>query len=373
MEQKKVGVLTFHASHNYGSCLQAYALQTTLKKLGVQPEIINFRTARQKDAYAVFTKRKGLKYLLKNAARLLYYASLKKRHQLFENFIKKEYRLSPQEYATAEELETVAFDYQAVIAGSDQIWNPRPADFDWAYYLPFVKDVKKISYAPSFGPFFGNEQNDKTQQIVEKINKFHAVSVREAQGKAYLQQHTDKDITVTLDPTLLLTKEDWMPLVKSEPIVQGDYIFLYTLFSSPEINQIAKRLSKKLNTKVVVSNFSNQYDVITPYKKHFDTGPKEFLNLIYHAKFVLVTSFHGTVFSVLFEKPFLAINGDKDNRISNLLALTGLTDRTVHVDDVEEKAVLPIDFSAAESGLQKEREKSLAFLKNALELNDDDM
>ena len=120
--------------------------------------------------------------------------------------------------------------------------------------------------------------------------------------------------------------------------------------------------------KVVVSNFTNQYDVISSYKKKFDAGPKEFLNLIYNAKFVLVTSFHGTVFSILFKKPFFAINGENDNRISTLLNLSNLESRTVNFSNVSEKikTAFDIDYDVAMQGIEKERERSIKYLKNAL-------
>ena len=137
--KKDVGILTFHASHNYGSCLQAYALQKTVDKLGVSSEIINFRTDKQKDMYAVFTKRKGLKYLFKNLTHLLYYFPLKRKHKNFENFITNSYALSSNEYKTSKELEEASLPYNTFIVGSDQIWNPIPKDFDWAYFFTVYK------------------------------------------------------------------------------------------------------------------------------------------------------------------------------------------------------------------------------------------
>ncbi|MBQ8658547.1 MAG: polysaccharide pyruvyl transferase family protein [Clostridia bacterium] len=371
---KKVGILTFHASHNYGSCLQAYALQTTLKSLGVYPEIINFRTSRQKELYAVFTKKKGIMRFLKNLTHLLYFSSFKSKHNKFECFIKDEYVLSKKEYVSLNELEEEIFDYDVFLAGSDQIWNPFPSDFDWAYYLPFVRDVPKISYAPSFGPAIRKTDDERMKSLPERVANFSHISVREPQAKAYLESYVTKEVSVVLDPTLLLNKNEWLQLVDKTPIVKGDYIFLYTLYATPVINKIAKRLSKKWKIKVVVSNVSNQHDAINSFKKQFSTGPKEFLNLIYYAKFVLVTSFHGTVFSVLFEKPFFAINGEKDNRIFNLLSITGLKDRTVNLANVQEKAntAFQIDFSSVEKGLQKERRISFDFLRKALELGTDE-
>ncbi len=366
--RKKVGIITFHASHNYGSCLQAYAMQEILKKLEFDPEIINFRTDRQKDMYTVFTKRKGLKYILKNLTHLFYFFPLRKKYKKFEEFINGEYVLSAKEYSNCSQLEMEQFNYDAFIAGSDQIWNPLPRDFDWAYYLTFVKEKPKIAYAPSFGPFFGKSDKEKLKEIIKQVETFNSVSVREEKTIEYLKEYSDRDISLVLDPTLLLEQNDWLKLIDKKPIVKGEYILLYTLFSNPEINKIAKKLSKKLKMKVVTTNFSNQYDVFTPYKKLFGTGPKEFLNLLYNAKFVLATSFHGTVFSILFNKPFLVVNGDKDNRISTLLSIANLTERTVNLQNVDkkEKIALDVSFEGAQENIRLKREESIEYLKTAL-------
>lgn len=367
---KKVSIMTFHASHNYGSCLQAYALQNVIKALNYDCEIINFRTDRQKDLYTVFTKRKGIKYLLKNCAHLLYYRALKKKYNRFEDFIHNFLALSEKEYSTLTELENASFDYDFFVAGSDQIWNPIPADFDWAYYLPFVHDKKKIAYAPSLGPLSTTEKIHEEQKIKEFIKQFDVISVREITSaeKLHALVGEEFDISLVLDPTLLLSRDKWKNLIKEEPIIKDDYILLYTLFSNPTINKIAKKLSKHLKMPVVTTNFSNQYDVFTCYKKKFDVGPLEFLNLLYNSKFVLATSFHGTVFSVLFEKPFFAIDGDKDARIAYLLKKCDLENRAINLSNTDEKLFTAFDvyFDKAKVALAEEREHSLVFLKKAL-------
>lgn len=367
---KNWGILTFHASHNYGSCLQAYALQTALDNLGAENEIINFRTDRQKDLYAIFTKRKGVKYWIKNCAHLLYYKSLKYKYNNFENFINNDLKLSSKEYQTINDLKDANFSYKGIIAGSDQIWNPVPADFDWAYYLPFIKEIKKISYAPSLGQLLSTGDNETKKRIAQYIQDFSNLSVREIGAAKAIEKIAQRQAEIVLDPTLLLSKEKWENVIEKQSIVNGKYIFLYTLFSTPVINKIAKRVAKRLKMPIVVSNFSNQYDVFTSFKKKYMAGPKEFLNLIYNAKLVLTTSFHGTAFSINLKKPFLAIGGEKDARICNILSLTGLNNRTISMDDFDEKMekVFDLNWEETDRLLEKEREKSLAFLKNALDL-----
>ena len=372
---KKVSILTFHASHNYGSCLQAYALQDIITGLNFDCEIINFRTDRQKDLYTVFTKRKGVKYILKNAAHLLHWRALYEKYNRFEDFICHYLPLSDKEYHTLTELENQNFDTDFFVVGRDQIWNPIPADFDWAYYLPFVHDKKKISYAPSLGQLSSTGTKAQEEKIKHLVSQFDVVSVRERGSVERLKAllGNDVNISLVLDPTLLLSTKKWKELIDETPLVQGEYILLYTLFSNPMINKIAKKFSKVLKMPIVITNFSNQYDIFTPYKKKFNVGPLEFLNLLYHSKFVLATSFHGTVFSILFNKPFFAIDGIKDARIEHLLKTCELEDRSIDLSNFEEKVLtsLEISFDKVDDLLNEERNRSLAFLKNALEVDEE--
>ena len=148
----KVGIITFHGAHNYGSALQVYALQKVITdKLYYPCEIIDFRTEAQKDQYRPLTKRKGVKYFLKNLYFLLYYTERKKKYDLFEEFISEYLKLSDVQYDTEEKLERSDLSYSHYISGSDQIWNTVPNDASMMYFLPFVKKGKKIAYAPSFG------------------------------------------------------------------------------------------------------------------------------------------------------------------------------------------------------------------------------
>ncbi len=365
---KRTATITFHASHNYGSVLQSYALQQTAYSLGYQNEIINLRTDRQKDLYTVFTKRRGLKYLLKNASHLLYYRPLKTKYERFEEFIKDKLVCTDKEYKTLDELKAESFDYDAYIAGSDQIWNPVPADFDWSYYLPFVNGKRKIAYAPSFGQLASTGDDNTILKIGEYVKDFDFLSVRDTKAAENIKKITQRNSEVVLDPTLLLKREEWEKLLPENRTVKGKYIFFYTLFADTEILKMVKMLSGKLKLPVVVSNFSNQYDVFTSYKKIFYAGPLEFLDLVRNAEFVITSSFHGTVFSLLFNKPFFAIRGDKDARISELLKTVGLEDRSVNIENIEKKAeaAFNIDFSEAEISLKEKRESSIGFLKEAL-------
>lgn len=365
---KKVGIITFHAAHNYGSNLQAFSLQKAVSRLGFDCEIINFRTERQKDQYRPLTQRKGLKYLVKNTYFLLNYKSRKKKYNNFENFINSKFILSKKEYNSLEELTQAPLDYDYYISGSDQIWNTTPNDADDSYFLPFVKSGKKIAYAPSFGQF--SDINHK-EKVSEFLSTYDVLSTREEYGEKLIMDLIGKQAPVMPDPTLLTPKEEWEAMIPNA-VCEGDYMFFYTLFASKEMIDIVKTVSKNLNLPVVISNVSNQYEIFSGFKKIRYAGPLEFLSLLKNAKFVCVTSFHGAVFSILLHKPFFAINGLKDNRINTLLESTGLLDRAVTKNNLTDKLKNPfeIDFVKSDEKIFDLRKKGEEFLSTALEVED---
>lgn len=365
---KNTATITFHASHNYGSVLQAYALQNVIESFGFENEIINLRTARQVDLYTVLTKRRGIKYIFKNASHLLYYNKLKIRYARFEDFINNKLKLTAKTFTSIDDIKKANLKYDCFIAGSDQIWNPVPSDFDWSYYLPFVKEGKRIAYAPSFGQLASQGNSETVRQIEQYLKDFDFISVREKGAQKNVEKILGISPEIVLDPTLLLNVSSWDKLIKKEPVIKGDYIFLYTLFADKEIIKIAKNISVLLNMPIVTSNFSNQFDVFTPFKKVFDAGPEEFLSLVKNAKLVLSSSFHGTVFSIIFHTPFFAIRGNTDARISNLLLGTGLECRTIDINDFVQKSneAFLIDFKIADKNIIDLKKKSKSFLENAI-------
>lgn len=365
---KTTATITFHASHNYGSVLQAYALQKKIKALGYENEIINFRTERQKDLYTVFTKRKGFRYVLKNLSHAMFYKQLKCKYDRFEDFILNELQTTKKEYKTIEEIEKDSLEYDSYISGSDQIWNPMPADFDWAYYLPFVKEGKKISYAASFGQSAAIGNVDIQSKIKKYLELYDWISVREKGSADNVKMLIGRDAETVLDPTLLLSANEWDKVASQEKQIQGEYIFLYTLFATKEIMDIAKYFSKSLGLKVVVSNFSNNIDVFNSFVKKYDCGPREFLWYIKNASLILTSSFHGSVFSVIYQKPFFSIGGKDDARINTLLELSGLSDRSLTAENMTKKIkkTFDIDYSSTLQIYNSAIEDSIKFLRKAL-------
>lgn len=361
---KKVGCITFHASHNYGSVLQAYALQEFIQSnfKNVDYKILNFRSQKQKDIYSIFPKKASLKHRI---FFLFNYKKLKNKYENFENFINKKLNLT-QEFDD-ENINESRFDFDCYISGGDQIWNTTCFDFSWLYYLPFVKKAKKISYAVSLGPkqlSFSEQEKEKIKSYVESYNQ---LSLREIESINQLEKLDLKGMQQNIDPVLLLNKDDWTKII-GERIEKSPYIFLYILNGDLQAYSFAKRLSKLTQKKVILTKPVCKKDFFHNFTNRFDCGPMEFLNYIYYADAVISTSFHGCVFASVFERPLFTLNADKDNRRKYFLEKYGLEERNINFnandDDVLE-LLKNCDYKKFKRNVKIEQGTSLEYLKNA--------
>lgn len=371
---KKVGIITFHASHNYGSMLQAYALQQVVLSMGYDCEIINFRSIAQKEMYMPIFMRgtlygKCVRFIIQAP----YALGILKKYRLFEKFLKEDLILSSKEYNTLKDLENADFSYDYYISGSDQIWNVHINDFNYAYFLSFVKSGKCIAYAPSMGPDLSISIYGDTCKISDLLGKYTALSVREIKGAKYIESICNKPIATVLDPTLLLDSTIYEKLINNKPLIKGEYIFLYSPQYNERVYEMAYKLGKKYNQKVVISQGLRTKEEMLKWGRklriYAAVGPKEFLNLCKNASIICCDSFHAVVFSILFKKCFFVLDGMNDNRISNLLQITNLQDRSFTLSDDFLTAPLQIDFTDAFNYLEIEKIKSLNWLKQNLSNN----
>lgn len=333
----KIGIITFHASFNYGSMLQAYALLRVLENMGHDTEIINFRSHASKQLYHYpinfnikgYSKIRLLLYYLKH---LPNYIREIKKWNLYNNFLNEDLKIT-KEFNTIDQLKHYDFGYDSLFIGSDQIWNINCEDFSDAFCGNFVdRSTKKIAYAPSMGPC--PEILDASYFKKNLIN-FHALSVREPRSRDVLIDNgICTKVSLTLDPTLLLKASDYEGLYKKEPLINGDYIYFYDPFVRPQNLRIALEIGKKRGCKVIVDR-QYQKGTYKDYKNvifYTKVGPREFLNLIKNAKLVIAHSLHAVIFSIIFRKDFYAIDGDKDSRINYLLNTLGLQNRAINVE-----------------------------------------
>lgn len=370
---KKIAAITFHASCNYGSNLQAFALQEYIKKIcdnKCKYKIINLRSCSQKKVYELPFGKFDIKSIIKTIFLFNVRMQLRRKENNFENFINEKLNLT-NEYNSIEELKNEIFDFDYYISGSDQIWNLRTYDFDWSYFLEFVKKGKRISYAASFGPLKQNWTRQNMERVKNDLKQYDFISVREKGSYDNVLQLTNIKPNINIDPTLLLTKEEWYKVIDKTRLINKDYILLYDLKECKLVYKVAKKISKKFNIPIIVTK-PNKYDFIYKVEKHYECGPLEFLNLLKNAKIVLTTSFHGAVFSILLNKPFYTIECNNDFRIKTLLEITKLKNRNINKDNINDiyKNIFDINFKTAEKIIDLERKKSKEYLKNALDIKE---
>ena len=362
----KVGIITFHASHNYGSMLQAYALQQVVTSLGHDCRIINLRTPRQKKIYSPFFLYPGLRSKLKALAYPAVALNDWRKHRLFEKFLRTHLLLTRAEYSSSEQLRHASLDFDIVISGSDQIWNTYCSDHESAFFLDFCNDARRVAYAPSMGPIPEIEVEPHLYpQLAAHLRRYDAIAVREQRTASIVSRILADGTTppTVLDPTLLLPASHWSRLASDTPIISGDYIFAYTPREHQLLYAQAEVVAQKKGMKVVCSsaNFYRQWHHRPYFRFYTAVGPIEFLNLIKFSRFVVCSSFHAVAFSILLSKPFYALNGMNDSRVATLLSNLSLdycASPCTYLTDSELKY--------KESALAGKRANSLDFLKKAL-------
>jgi hypothetical protein len=359
--------------HNYGAILQAYALKETLKRLcgNAKVEVINYIPAidnEKKYRHYFYRALKANSILLKVKTALfllLQFPKTYKRQYKVRSFINKHLEMSPNTYQLFKE----NYDYDVFILGSDQIWNKGILGYyDNVLWGDFTKnqDAKIISYAAS-GAVRILEKEDLTY-IESNLNKMHAISVREMSFKNLLQPLTYKTITTTLDPTLLANPEIFNSIAK-KPRIQGKYVLIYTLSDcASELRKVAEQIAKELKAELHTITLQND-KWLTKKSIHETCSPQEFLGLFKHAEFVLTNSFHGTAFSLIFQKEFLTFlsNQPKDERIISLLSILELDHKAILKT---ENALINWRVKTSwDSVLQKlniEKQRSTTFLMDAI-------
>lgn len=358
--------------------LQAYALQTVVRRLGYEPEIIDFSNEGQKSLYSVRQPNNSVKNILKNIILYPHEKRIKRNFDSFEKFKDTEFNLSPKLYSRMEQLSDER--YSAVITGSDQVWNITIEDGDDAYYLPWVKKAKKIAYAPSFGAKNVMRYADDPDKYRQYLSDFDRLSIREKNGQKWLKEITGKDVPVLLDPTLLLDAEDYAKISDTKLKLPDRYIFFYSPGYQKDIVELICRVSEKYSLPVIAFNTKTFY-VKGVQRKGFRLpsieNPRSYLSLIQNATLIMTTSFHGTVFPTIFRKPVWVIKnggmfGD-DDRVKTLIDELGIEDRLIPIGFKEDFDYMqPVDYSGYEQDLPVLRDQAINYLKESLALSDEE-
>ena len=381
---KKLGICACYQHKNYGSQLQSYATTVELARRNIDFEIIRYK------------KKTTPLLLIKSLPRLLnpifindriIETSQKKmmlklhpqlaqdnavRNAAFDKFSQSRFKKLSPVYYGYEQLKEQSKKYTAVMVGSDQLWSPSGITSNF-YNLMFADDnTVKISYATSFGV---SQINPKYHKIYNTfLNRLDFISVRENSGKKIVEELSSNKAEVVCDPVILLDAEQWLKEIPNKRLYDEPYIFAYFLGKSAEYRDAVTKFAKQKGLKIVTEPHMDSYNKAdenfgdyTP----FDIGPAEFVNLIRNAEYVFTDSFHGSVFSMLYQKQFLVFNRYSDNssssknsRIDSFCKNYGLSDRRYNgnIANVENE----INYEDVLGKVDEHRQKSKAFLDKAL-------
>lgn len=350
---KRIGIITL-VDRNIGNRLQNYALQEFFKKKGFEPQTIGWRKFdRKKIAIKSFIKKYYLALTRKKSYNYTW--------DIFDLNIDWSDVIIPYDAKEVDENVRTKFDY--FVVGSDQVWNP-----NFYYYVPraflrYADDKQKIAFAASFG--VSEMPADYEEEYASALGKFKCISVREDAGREIVKKLINKDAEVLLDPTMLISVDEWKKVAKKSKYKPKEkYVVKYFLGDeSKEYDDFIKAKAGELGAKVIDILHSDDTWII---------GPAEFVYLYEHAEAAFVDSFHGSVFSILFNKPFLVFDrigtsgtGNMNSRIETLLNTFGLEEHRVTDLVSANKVDMTFDNNKVQEVLFKKREEASKFVERA--------
>lgn len=359
----KIGILTFHCAHNYGAVLQTYALQEKLKELGQDVYIIDYRPDYLIDPYKIFNIKKlsfknpskSIKYILITC---LTFRRRILRHVAFNRFITNRLKLSKKK------LKAIPPIFDTYIFGSDQIWNTKITNgFDKIFfgYFETKNDVRKIVYAASMRE--SELDANENDYIKNALNNFHEISLRENNLIHLIQPLTNKTIKNVLDPTLIINRSLW-DKIAVKPKLRKRYVLVYQVSINSQTLRIANEIAKQIDGVVIqlsawlsLKQFNIQQQC---------ASPEEFIGWIKYAECIVTTSFHGTAFSIIFNRPFYTIklNNSLDSRSESLLKKLELENRLISPES--QVQITNIDYNVANKYLEDLKNYSVDYLYNSI-------
>lgn len=346
-------ILTLAFYNNFGSVLQAFALQKKIQQItGGITEVVAFKPQLSQPIY----------FRSEDLAR-----QYQKKCDLFDEFRSRYLGINGDWFS---DIEQINKKHEYYITGSDIVWGKEFSGLSSTYFLDFVpKEKKRIAYAASMIlTEDGKSEDDKL--YAKYIPGFDAVSLRETSSVDFIQQFTDKKVVDVLDPTLLLEKKDYQHLVmEGDAIPDKPYLLAYFLTHDPAVVDYTNIMAKKLGLRVVhyFADYPNRI---------FDSdagcfafaGPEQFLGYVKHASCVFTNSFHGTCFAIIFQRPFYTYTARRAmlSRVQDLIGRLELENRCFTDFQDIGKLTLDIDYIMPNKCWKQEQDKSLEFLENAV-------
>lgn len=363
----RVEIITLHRVTNFGSMLQTYATQKSIEKLGYEAEVIDFVPEGLSFKRACFPRndtpiiKKLLKFLPLMVVNSCQFLSL-------NAFLRRYINLSEHRYNSFSDLEKMPPEADVYLSGSDQVWNTQnnnPVGDYRAYFLGFAPEEKpRIAYAGSFGK--SSFSDEEASIIREYLSRYGFVSVREDEGLEILERFGFCSGVHVVDPTLLLTGEEWRQFVSKKKIPKPGYVFVYNLNRNAMLKKVAKAVADEKGLRIV--NFADSLDFMSGASNRVCNTALDFINYVAHADYVVTDSFHGTAFSLNFNRQVIVAKAPRYNtRIESLLRLFGLleTRQISSVDEGLKAARTIIDYGKVGVWLDDARKKSFYYLDSA--------
>lgn len=363
---KRLGTISYNIYcnfTNYGSALQTWALHQALKKLGANPVLVDYcpDILKDKDPLNPF---KNMWDKDEESRRMveLTMPAIKANFAKFDRFYHEKFNRTKQAY-TAENFNDVMDEVDSFICGSDTIFCPDEFGFDDGYYANYsCMRANAIAYAASFGdPHF--KENDY-EILSGRIKNFKAIGLREQMMIPYVSGHSKAPVQKVLDPTLLLTREEYDGIA-TDRLIGDPYILLYARRYNPAMEAYAERLAAENGWKIVEISL-RATNAEKGHLMFYEAGVEEFLSLVKHAEYIVTNSYHGMIMSLQYQRDFVVFSREQcDTKIEEVLDMVGLRDRILVKGDEKFR---DIDFDAVHRIISRERSDSLNFLKRELEL-----
>lgn len=365
---KKVAIATFVAN-NYGTCLQAYALKRAVEQLGYNPEVITAKN-RGHGSQKKPGKLSSFFRIMRQYGPLKFFRFLKARKYWCLN--DKMFREFFQEYLDWDSLSTTINDsYDLAITGSDMVWSSEYIEHADFYFLRWIEPAKRVAYAPSFGSVSVCCEVEK--MYAQYLKDFKAISCREKGGCDYIKRISNINASFVCDPTLLFTSEDWHKFLNFDS--KASSILLVNCFGGlGRADRLSlKRLAHMKGWNIRYLNIGIDETLNEAKYDYQGYGPSQFLSLSSRSDFQIVNGYHGLIFAIIFNKPFVALHRYQDEhwakheqRMVDLLDYLGIPDRYIFSLSEIKDYHFELDYSEINQKLEKFRKDSWAYLANAL-------
>ena len=365
----KVAVITLHRVYNYGSVLQAYATQTLFEKAGYETKVIDYITEQRTKKQIMKTAAAGSNKGMSNAAYVFFkMLSVLLKEMTFGKFVEKNLHLTKQ-YITAMDLEKDPPQADIYVTGSDQTWNSQyNGGVDRGFFLSFApKDKPKVSFVASFGKTRLSKK--EVAEMKPLIDEYKQLSVREDSALVLLHQLGRDDAIQLIDPTLQLTKDEWLRLA-SPRLVKKPYLILMLLYNEDNhATEYARKIADNKGLELVKISWEMRKPPMVD-RLFTHRSPADFLSLFANADFVVTNSFHGLAFSINLERNFIIVPRNEFNsRIESLVTLTGLQNRLVlSADAALAESKRAIDYRKINIRLNEERKKAKEYIESLRQL-----